>query len=40
MQRKKNNFYTSGVLIATSANLLNTKYEFYRFNGDLRGTIN
>ena len=28
------------VLIITGANLLDTKYEFYRFNDDLRGTIN
>ena len=30
----------SAVLFATGANLLDTKYEFYRFNDDLRGTIN
>ena len=27
-------------LIATDVNLLDTKYKFYRLNGDLRGTIN
>ena len=26
--------------IATSSNLLDTKYEFYGFNDDLRETIN
>ena len=44
MQRKKDTFCTSGVagaiLITTSANLLDTKYEFYKFNNDLRGSIN
>ena len=28
------------VLIATGANLLDTKYEFYGFNDDLKDTIN
>ena len=28
------------VLIDTGANLLDTKYKFYGFNDDLRGTIN
>ena len=28
------------ILIATGVNFLDTKYEFYRFNDDLRGTIN
>ena len=27
------------ILIATSSNLLDTKYEFYEFNDDLRDTI-
>ena len=27
------------ILIATSSNLLDTKYEFYGFNDDLRDTI-
>ena len=40
--KKKDTFCTQdrAVLIATSANLLDTKYEFYRFNDDLRDTIN
>ena len=28
------------ILFATDANLLDTKYEFYGFNDDLRDTIN
>ena len=28
------------ILIATSANFLDTKYEFFGFNDDLRDTIN
>ena len=28
------------VQIATASNLLDTKYEFYGFNDDLRDTIN
>ena len=41
--KKKGHFlYIRGraVLIATSANLLDTQYEFYRFIDDLKGTIN
>ena len=30
----------SGILIATGANLLDIKYEFYGFNDNLRDTIN
>ena len=33
-------YQDGAVLIATGANLLDTKYEFYGFNDDLRGTIN
>ena len=43
MHRKKNDtLYISGraVLIATGANLLDTKYGFYGFNDHLRDTIN
>lgn len=42
-KRKKGHFlYIGGraVLIATGANLLDTKYEFYGFNDDLKDTIN
>ena len=42
-RRKKDTFCTSGVrvvLIATGANLLDTKYEFYGFNNNLKDTIN
>ena len=42
-KKKKGHFlYIRGraVLITTVANLLDTKYEFYRFNDDLRDTIN
>ena len=42
-RRKKDTFYTSrgrAVLIATSSNLLDTKYKSYGFNIDLRETIN
>ena len=42
-RRKKGHFlYIGGraVLIATGANLLDTKYEFYGFNNDLKDTIN
>ena len=38
----KKKMYIEGraVLIATNSNLLDTKYEFYGFNDDLRNTIN
>ena len=42
-RRKKGHFLHIGsraVLIATGANLLDTKYEFYGFNDDLKDTIN
>ena len=42
-RRKKGHFLTVGgraVLIATGANFLDTKYEFYGFNDDLKDTIN
>ena len=42
-EKKKGHFlYIKGsaVLIATSSNLLDTKYKFYGFNDDLRETIN
>ena len=43
MQRsEKDTFYTSrgkAILIATSSNLLDTKYKSYGFNNDLRDTI-
>ena len=42
-KEKKGHFlYIGGraVLIATGANLLDTKYEFYGFNDDLKDTIN
>ena len=41
--KEKGHFlYITGraVLITTGTNLLNTKYEFYGFNDDLRDTIN
>ena len=41
--KKKGHFlYIEGraVLIVTGANFLDTKYEFYGFSDDLRGTIN
>ena len=41
--KKKGHFLCIGgkaVLIATGANLLDTKHEFYGFNDDLRDTIN
>ena len=41
--RKNGHFlYIGGwaVLIATGANLLDTKYEYYGFNDDLKDTIN
>ena len=42
MQKKGHFLYIGGraVPIATSAKLLDTKYEFVRFSDDLRGTIN
>ena len=46
MRRKKKKEKTlsvhwgKAVLIATGSNLLDTKYEFYGFNNDLRDTIN
>ena len=43
MRRKKGHFlYIGGraVLIATGANLLDTKYESYGVNDDLKDTIN
>ena len=42
-RKKKGHFlYIGGraVLIATGANLLDTKYEFYGFSDDLKNTIN
>ena len=33
-------FRGTAILIATSAKLRDTKYELYRFNDDLRATIN
>ena len=42
-RRNKGHFlYIGGraVLIATGANLLDTKYEFYGVNDDLKDTIN
>ena len=42
-KEKKGHFlYIGGraVLIATGANLLDTKYVFYGFNDDLKDTIN
>ena len=42
-KKKKGHFlYIGGraIQIATSANLHDTKYKFYAFNDDLRGTIN
>ena len=42
-RRKKDTFCTSGgraIQIHTGSNLLDTKYKFYGFNGDLRDTIN
>ena len=42
-KRKKEHFpYIGGraVLIANGASLLDTKYEIYEFNYDLKGTIN
>ena len=42
-KRKKGHFLFirgGAVLITTSMNLLDTKYEFYEFNDDLRDTIN
>ena len=42
-KKKKGHFlYIAGktVLIATGSNLLDTKYQFYGFNDDLRDTIN
>ena len=41
-RRKKGHFLYFGgraVLIATGANLFDTKYEFYGFNDDLKDTI-
>ena len=41
--KKKGHFLHIGgraILIATSSNLLDAKYEFYVFNDDLRDTIN
>ena len=43
VEEKKGHFlYIGGraVLIPTGANLLDTKYEFYGFNDDLKDTIN
>ena len=42
-RKKKGHFlYIGGraILIATGANLLDTKYGFYGFNDDLKDTIN
>ena len=42
-KKKKGHFlYIGGrdVLIATGANLLDTTYDFYEYNDDLRDTIN
>ena len=41
--KKKGHFLSirnRAVLITTSVNLLDTKYEFYGFSDDLGGTIN
>ena len=41
-KKKGHSLYIGGraILIATSSNLLDTKYKFYGFNNDLRETIN
>ena len=42
-RRKKDTFCTlrsRAVQVDTGSNLLDTKYEFYGFNDDLRDTIN
>ena len=42
VKKKKDTFCTAGgraILIATGSNLLDTKYEFYRFNDYVRETI-
>ena len=42
VKKKRDTFCTSGgrgVQIATGSNLFDTKYEFYRFNDDVRETI-
>ena len=42
-KKKKGHFLYIGdraIQIATGSNLLDTKYEFYGFNDDLRETIN
>ena len=39
-ERKDTIHWGKAILITTGSNLLDTKYEFYGFNNDLRDTIN